>query len=161
MSYKVKPVEDRLWPKVDKSGECWEWLASKCPRGYGRFTIQIDGKPKKALAHRFVYELVKGAIPAGMLLDHLCRNASCVNPDHLRPVTQKQNQEHRSGATSRSRSGVLGVSPYKDKWRAAVQHDGRFFHVGEYRTIAEAECAVIAKRNELYTHNDQDRRNAA
>jgi hypothetical protein len=42
-------------------------------------------------AHRVAYELFKGPIPAGMDLDHLCRVRCCCNPDHLEPVTRKEN----------------------------------------------------------------------
>jgi len=43
------------------------------------------------MAHRRVYTLLKGAIPDGLTLDHLCRFTSCVNPDHLEPVTAGEN----------------------------------------------------------------------
>ncbi len=45
------------------------------------------------LAHRFFYEWHKGPIPNGMQLDHLCRIKPCVNPDHLEPVTAKENYD--------------------------------------------------------------------
>jgi len=43
------------------------------------------------MAHRAVYESERGPIPEGMTLDHLCRNRGCVNPDHLEPVTNREN----------------------------------------------------------------------
>lgn len=79
----------RFFSKVQKTETCWIW--TRCKReGYG--TIQIDKKP--VYAHRFSYELHKGPIPEGLELDHICRNPSCVNPDHLEPVTHKTNM-HR------------------------------------------------------------------
>ena len=81
-------VEDRFWSHVDKSGDCWLWTAYRTPLGYGHFGIGVDRKFK---AHRFAYELVVGPIPEGLVIDHLCRNPACVNPDHLEPVTQREN----------------------------------------------------------------------
>jgi aspartate carbamoyltransferase regulatory subunit len=78
---------ERFWEKVDKSNNCWTWTASKNRGGYGQF--KIDGKLKSA--HRVAYELEIGKIPDGLVIDHLCRNRACVNPQHLDPVTSKIN----------------------------------------------------------------------
>ena len=47
------------------------------------------------MAHRYVYELFRGPIPDGHVLDHVkkkgCKHRDCVNPDHLEPVTQQEN----------------------------------------------------------------------
>lgn len=65
---------------------CWEWLKPDA-NGYGKFRYQ--GGPR--WAHRVSYELFLGPIPAGLTLDHLCRNPRCINPDHLDPVTHREN----------------------------------------------------------------------
>lgn len=67
---------------------CWVWQASKLKSGYGLFT---DINRKTVSAHRWSYERFKGDIPQGLVIDHLCRNTSCVNPDHLEAVTQSIN----------------------------------------------------------------------
>ena len=67
--------------------DCWEWTSAKIKAGYGEFHYQ--GKP--VYAHRFAYELLKGKIPKGFHIDHLCRNTICVNPEHMEPVTCKEN----------------------------------------------------------------------
>lgn len=81
-----KTPEERFWGKVEKKEGCWEWVGSSS-RGYGE--MQWEHKLKKA--HRISYELLKGKIPEGLEIDHLCRNKLCVNPDHLEPVTKKEN----------------------------------------------------------------------
>ena len=90
------PIE-RFWEKVDKTGPCWEWTASKV-YGYGQFGIAHQ---KHARAHRFAYELLVGPIPEGLELDHLCRNRACVNPDHLEPVTTRVNLLRGATVTAR------------------------------------------------------------
>lgn len=83
-----RSAQDRFWEKVDRLGpdECWEWLAGKNGR-YG--AIYVDGQ--NVGAHRFSYEILVGPIPEGLVLDHLCRNEGCVNPNHLEPVEQREN----------------------------------------------------------------------
>lgn len=46
---------------------------------------------EKQLAHRLAYEFIRGPIPDGLQLDHLCRVRRCVNPAHLEPVSQREN----------------------------------------------------------------------
>lgn len=90
MPRKFTPLPDRFWPKVDATGPCWEWLAAKNRRGYGQIGLGSRSLGL-GMAHRVAWELLVGPIPSGMELDHLCRNPSCVNPDHLEPVTHAEN----------------------------------------------------------------------
>lgn len=62
-----------------------------------------------ALVHRQIYAEIKGAIPSGMSLDHLCRNPACVNPDHLEIVTHRENVLRGCGPTAEnSKKTVCG-----------------------------------------------------
>lgn len=72
--------------RVDAHG-CWIWTAYIQPNGYGK--VYVNGRVR--LAHRVVYELLGGPIADGHVLDHTCRVRSCVNPVHLRQVTQREN----------------------------------------------------------------------
>lgn len=91
--------EDRFWAKVDKNGPdgfhsqtgenlgpCWLWTAGRSD-GYG--VLRVGGRSVKA--HRFAYKLLVGPIPSGLQPDHLCRVRLCVRPDHLEPVTSREN----------------------------------------------------------------------
>lgn len=69
--------------------------------------------------------------------------------------------EHLLGAHKGCKSGVRGVRQTPNgKWQASVGHNGKDITVGTFADLRDAEAAVIAKRNELFTHNDVDR-NAA
>lgn len=152
----AKDISERFWSKVEKTETCWNWTAMTDPQGYGRFAI--SGIPK--LAHRVAYELMAGPIPEGKLIDHTCHVPGCVRPDHLRPVTAKQNQENRAGVRANARSGVRGVVWHGQmkKWMARVGHNRKSYCGGFFTDVSEAEEAVKELRNRLFTHNDLDRR---
>ena len=90
--------EERFWPKVNKAGPvpeyrpdlgpCWLWTASLRAGRYGQFA---ERHGKILYAHRVAYELLRGPIPPGLQIDHLCRVLRCVNPYHLEPVTNREN----------------------------------------------------------------------
>ncbi len=85
----------RFWSKVEVGhpAGCWWWMGTRNEGGYGKCFHGYRGRGGQlaVLAHRFAYEALVGPIPDGLHLDHLCRNTSCINPDHLEPVTPKIN----------------------------------------------------------------------
>jgi hypothetical protein len=94
------PVADRFWPNVDQTADCWLWRGAVGYDGYGR-TSDLQ---RRMMAHRVAYEMLVGPIPAGLVLDHLCRVRHCVNPAHLEPVTQRENIRRGAGLAARNAS---------------------------------------------------------
>ena len=80
--------------QIDAETGCWNWTGRKLPNGYGRIG-------ERGYTHRVVYEAIYGAIPAGLVIDHLCRNRACFNPDHLEVVTQRENTHRGDSPTAK------------------------------------------------------------
>jgi hypothetical protein len=94
----------RFWPKVQKTNGCWIWTGSKKEDGYGFFCYQ--GRTTRA--HRVALILSGVDVPEydggsgkGIVVDHICKNVSCVRPSHLRLVEQKEN------TTTLARGGIF------------------------------------------------------
>lgn len=94
--YARQSPEDRFWKYVLVVESCWEWIGDIDHKGYGRLSVGGRG----VRAHRYAYELRRGLIPAGLTLDHLCRNRRCVNPAHLEPTTIGDNVRRGVGITA-------------------------------------------------------------
>jgi hypothetical protein len=84
-------VRARFESFIEKTDGCWEWTGGVQSSGYGTFNVPETAGGGSRLAHRFSYELHVGPIPAGLEIDHLCRNRRCVRPDHLDAVTHREN----------------------------------------------------------------------
>lgn len=111
---------------VDPETGCWIWDgATNIESGYGQ--LRDREANKNTYAHLYVYRKLRGPIPPGMELDHLCRRVDCVNPDHLDPVPPAIN-------TRRNRNTKLKqeqVDEIRTLVAAGVTHKlvGERFHV--------------------------------
>ncbi|WP_353956327.1 HNH endonuclease signature motif containing protein [Cutibacterium avidum] len=93
--------EDRFLSYVDMTSHCWEWTGGLMSGGYGMFHLSDT---TCELAHRYAYQRFVEPIPEGLVIDHLCRNRKCVNPDHLEVVTNLENL--RRGIGYRLQNGM-------------------------------------------------------
>ena len=122
----MRDVAERFWEKVHMTETCWWWTAAKNNRGYGMFGVNTT---TLVLAHRWAYEAVRGPIPEGLELDHLCRVPLCVNPAHLEAVTHIENVR-RGNAVNRSmcRNGRHAMTPTN---RISNPSKQKYQHCGE------------------------------
>lgn len=74
-----RALADRLWSRVTKGDNCWEWTGARNHKGYGE--IGADGRVQKA--HRIAWVLTYGPIHDGVDVLHRCDNPPCCRPDHL------------------------------------------------------------------------------
>jgi hypothetical protein len=72
---------------VEDEAGCLCWTGRKTKNGYGRVKVGASFPT----VHRIMYEALRGPVPEGLVLDHLCRNRICANVDHLEPVTNREN----------------------------------------------------------------------
>ena len=81
---------------LDVGTGCQVFSGAKNPKGYGYISV---GNRRNRPAHRVAYEAMRGPIPPGMTIDHLCRNKACCNPDHLEVVTREENGRRQADPT--------------------------------------------------------------
>ena len=153
-------MPERFWSKVDKGGPipeqrpelgpCWNWTAYCDPQGYGRFGIgsRADNTRTSALAHHWSFTDAYGPIPEGKEIDHLCRNPSCVRPDHMEAVTHAENVQRgthtASGGWQRAKTHCPEGHEYTPEITGLypIHKNGHLYH---YRACKE--CRRVSQRN--------------
>lgn len=150
---RIKPLAERLRDGSLDQGGCRVWRTTKS-NGYGSISI----RNRNHLVHRVAWESARGPIPSGMVIDHLCHNRACIRIEHLAVVTPAHNTQNMAGAQKRSITGVRGVSPVGERFKAAVAHNGRTHCMGFYATVEEAAEAALAGRLRIFEHSDLPQR---
>jgi hypothetical protein len=82
-------IERKIMPEPNSG--CWLWIGVAYTTGYGCTVKTVDRQRKYILVHKYVFELLRHKVPSHLQIDHLCRNRICCNPDHLEPVTPREN----------------------------------------------------------------------
>jgi protein-arginine kinase activator protein McsA len=85
---KKRTIDDLyLKIRVDPRRGCHLWTGQHNRGGYG--VTRFNGE--KWLVHKLIWEHFNGPVPEGLQLDHLCRNTTCCNREHLRVTTPREN----------------------------------------------------------------------
>ena len=138
LASKAREISDLFWSKVDKQDECWIWIAAINMFGYGHFAIER----KIYKAHRVAYMIKHGDIPDGMYILHSCDNPACVNPEHLRVGTQKDNIMDR---TIRGRHNP--TSGTKNAWAKLTEKDVLQIRGSNLSALELSELYGISRSN--------------
>ncbi|WP_415096529.1 HNH endonuclease [Nocardioides sp.] len=144
----VREMADQIAARIgdtDPETGCWPWIGGRTYNGYGQISTRIyygrDYPPpfpgqvrgtRTFRAHRAVFMLHHDrAIADGAVLHHECFNPPCVNPAHLREVTQLANM-HAShtptgGGSIRRRVTKAGEERYMVLFRENRMQRSRTF----------------------------------
>lgn len=133
-------VESRVarLSRLDPVTSCWVWIGSKDKDGYGKVNARLPDGKKVYLAHRMTFIYFVGEIPDDKEIDHRCKNPSCINPEHLRLMTHRENVE---------------AGDYKTHHRNAVKTHcihghaltGENIRIQRHKDIVMRHCRVCAK----------------
>jgi hypothetical protein len=134
MAFKIKNRKEHFLRNVQKTESCWLWRGCTQLNGYGVYGMDY----KIVRAHRASYVIFKGAIPKGLLVLHSCDNRLCVNPEHLRTGTHKDNSRDAIKRNRQIRGSGHGRSKISEEYvlHLRKQYDGKH---GSIKRLADKE----------------------
>lgn len=130
--------------RTEWRGECLIWTGATFVAGYG--SMDVDGKT--TYAHRYAWMREYGEAPE--ILDHICHNRACVNLEHLRPATNRENVAYRRGANPNSSTGVRNVHRSRSGFVVRIMKDRKDHRFGTYKTLEEATEVAERERKRLF-----------
>lgn len=139
------------------AGPCHLWTASTFPSGYAQFTVVVEGKRKTVRAHRWLWIQQRGSLARVLVLDHfVCDTPRCVNLNHLRPATNRENllrSDSTHAARNLAKTHCPAGHPYAGD-NVRVRRDGarvcvtckRAADREAYRASKERSRRILARR---------------
>lgn len=129
----VRYIENRIYRSPTG---CWTWTGPKNTKGYGL----ARHRDTTFFAHRLSFETLKGDVRPPLVLDHLCRNRACCNPDHLEAVTNRENVLRGDGVAGKGARQTHCVQGHSFELYGARRANG-------YRWCRECQRIRDQKRN--------------
>lgn len=120
--------------------------------GRQQLILTVNGKPRLYLVYRLIWCHQKGEWPREVL-DHINRNPTDDRIENLRDVSQSENNQNKRDPLSNNRLQVLGVCPWKGRYRATIGKDGKQLHLGVFLNIKDAEKAYLEAKALLHISN--------
>lgn len=153
MAYNRFTLEEKLTTKAAWLGECLVWSGQKDARGYG--FLRLEGRLQRA--HRLMYELHNGPIPAGEMVRHRCDNTSCIAPLHLVLGQQRENVRDMwergrakvltGAANGRAKLTEAQVAEIRQRFRHHDRIDGGMVLAREFGISYTAMKTILAGRS--------------
>lgn len=140
---KTTPL-DRFRAKVRIQADgCLIWTAATDRNGYGGFRAGS----RWVRAHRWYYQYINGPVPDELVIDHLCRVRSCVNPDHLRAVTFRENQLAPGSESSAASNAFKTHCSRGHRFAPANMYENT------YRRYRARKCRACTNANSRANHD--------
>lgn len=156
----IEDHDAHFWSFVTKDVNeqgCWKYDGYQEKRGgYIRCAKHPGADSRRS--HRVAYFLATGDKAVGLEVDHICHNAWCCNPDHLRAATSGENGQNIREGSARGKTGVRNVylSPNpnaRKPYIVRLKKDGKQMRIGSFATLGEAEAEAIKQRKIHYPYS--------
>lgn len=142
-------ARERFFAKINATENCWNFIGGIGKNGYGNFWY----KNKTILAHRFSFAIFNRICRGDRVIDHICRNRVCVNPDHLREVDYMTNtHENNIGPASRNAKKLVCKKGHPlsgdNLYMATGRRNAPFRGCKKCRSDASKRCHEKRRANE-------------
>ena len=117
----------RVAARTTFTDSCWIWRGTRNHKGYPHLKVgRIDVR-----VHRWLYGIAIGPVGDDLTMDHLCRVRACINPDHLEPVTNRENVLRGVGPTAQNARKTMcshghPYTPENTGYQDSPGHAGRY-----------------------------------